>query len=157
MASGTGATSIVSDCTSVRPAPQPSVARTNSVDVPQIAGVPEIEPVAGSMASPAGSDPDGIDQVTVPTLPVAAGVLRYGSPTRAAGDAGIVIENTGASIVIDSVAVALLPAQFVSDACTVIRNDPIDVGPPLSVPFASSVNPAGSVPPIRDHDVAPVP
>ena len=126
MASATGATSIVSGCSIIRPAAQSSVARITSAAVPQPVGVPAIDPRAGSRASPSGSDPEASDQLTVPTLPRTDGVISYVCPARAAGPGGIIIDSAGGSIVIDSVALAAFPGQFASAACTVMVATPID-------------------------------
>ena len=155
--SATGATSIVSGCSATRSAAQLSVARTTTAVVPHAAGVPVIDPVPASRDSPSGSDPDAIDQLTVPTFPLAVGVISYRWPARAAGDAGIVSENAGGSMVIESVALAAFPGQPASTACTAIVAVPIDCGTPLIVPVASSVRPEGSAPPASDQRVAPVP
>ena len=52
---------------------------------PAVVGVPEIVPVDGSSANPAGSEPAGTDQVYAPTPPLALSVALYGTPTVAAG------------------------------------------------------------------------
>jgi len=52
-----------------------SVTRTVNVLVPIPVGVPEIAPVLGASANPAGSAPDTMDQVYGVVPPVAASVV----------------------------------------------------------------------------------
>src|SRR5690349_11711441 len=56
-----------------------------------------------------------------------------------------------------SVAVATLPSQPASPACTVNVEAPTASGVPLTTPDGDNVNPAGSDPAVSVHVVRPVP
>jgi len=74
----------------------PSVTRSVNVDVDVDVGMPEMVPVE-ARASPAGSEPDTIDQVLVPLPPAEVRICEYDWPTTVDGSDAVVI--TGAELV----------------------------------------------------------
>src|SRR5262245_63007963 len=113
-------------------------------------------PLAASIVTPGGSDPDASDHVVVPTCPTDVAAIWKGTPTLPDEAAGTDAVNAGASMVSENGAVAALPGQFESCAVTLNVNVPIDDGVPSIVPLALSVTPAGSVP-AADQTTEPVP
>jgi hypothetical protein len=51
------------------------------VDVPAAVGVPEIKPVVVLSVSPAGSEPETIENVYVPLPPLTFSAAEYDAPT----------------------------------------------------------------------------
>ena len=104
--SGAGATVMLSGFEAVVPAP--SATWTVNPDVAAAEGVPEI--VAPLSESPAGSEPDTMDQVYVPVPPLAASACEYGEPTIPLGSDAVVTVSGGGFTVMLSDLEAVLPA-----------------------------------------------
>jgi hypothetical protein len=76
-------------------------------------GVPEITPVVLVRLSPAGSAPLDIVQLSGAVPPVDARVVEYAVPTVALGNAFVVIDSAGATV-IESTFVVEAPTLSVS-------------------------------------------
>ena len=74
-----GATTMVQLC--VSEFPFESTTLDVKVDVPAAVGVPEIKPVVVLSVSPAGSEPETIENVYVPLPPLTFSAAEYDAPT----------------------------------------------------------------------------
>ena len=127
-----------------------SVTLTVRFAVPAAVGVPlTVQPFAPSV-NPAGSVPPVIVQLYGAVPPLAPIVPVYGVPTVPSGRFVVVSINPPEGLIVRLTGPLALCCGFEeSVALTVKFAIPAAVGVPLTVqPFAPSVNPAGSVPPV---------
>src|SRR5262245_37486614 len=96
---GSGAIVMIAGAYATREMFHESCPCTVAVNDPNIVGTPEMMPVAESIVMPAGSEPDGIDQIADPTCPEEDAGIGSGTPTPTVDGDATWIVNGGASIV----------------------------------------------------------
>src|SRR3954468_12120505 len=148
---------IVVCITTFRAGSDESCAFTDAVNDPNAAGAPLIAPDALPSMRPGGSVPDGIDQTTAPTLPLADPVRTNARPTRPDAAAAIDALNGAAETTSVSAFVSVFAAQLASPACTVTLKVPTLDGVPDSTPAGDRLTPLGSAPETMANVAAPVP
>src|SRR5689334_11021061 len=116
-----------------------SVTRTLNVNVPALAGVPEITPLNANNVRPPGSEPADKNQRYAGVPPTAVRVTLYPAPTDPLGNVvDVVIARLEATLMVNCL-VAVTEALSVT--CTVKLNTPDAEGEPPIEPPAFSVRP----------------
>jgi hypothetical protein len=128
-----------------------SVTSIVKLDVPVPVGVPLITPVDATRDSPAGSDPELIDQLYGVMPPVAVNVVLYAVPCVAPGRPVLVtVKVAAANTSSETAAVAvLLSASVTANVKSLI---PVPVGVPeiSEGPSFFRMSPAGRVPELSE-------
>jgi hypothetical protein len=128
-----------------------SVTFTVNVKDPTAVGEPEMAPVAGFSASPAGNAPTLTDQVKGGAPAAAVIVWAYAAPAVIDGSVGAVVILSPATTTIDNASVAG-DVKALSLNWTVKLNVPATVGLPVMAPVAElSDREVGSDPAITDQ------
>src|SRR5262249_47737415 len=138
-------------CVALRGVLELSVTRTINVKIPELDGVPKIEPLADD-TKPDGSDPAVIAQDSGVRPPAAVRVCAgYAVPTIAFGREVVVITN-GAATRIVSTWFAVWGETALSVTRTVNANVPVvSLGVPEIPPLEAIVTPVGREPPTILH------
>src|SRR5579863_3335805 len=144
---GTCALIVILSC-ALAVSPFASFTATVKVLAPVPVGVPLMAPELLFKLSPAGKDPEAIDQVYGVVPPVAASwVAGYATPMVPAGSEVVVMERGGTCAFMVMLNGAFAVSPFASFTITVKALVPVAVGvPPIAPELAVKLSPAGKAP-----------
>jgi hypothetical protein len=153
-----GAIVIVKDAVAVWFGEDESVTVKDSVNVPELVGVPEITPPEDRFRP--GASPAAVQVYGVVPPVVASVVLGYATSTCPFGKAVVVMDTgvsggSAATIVIEIVRFAVSAGELESVTVNITLIAPAVVGVPVIAPAALRLKPSGSV--VEDHEYGVVP